>query len=139
VTAHALPLPASATAASDGARLFVVDRDPFARRLIEQFLAGSFAIETFSDGYEALDAARKAPPIGIVTEILLSRLDGLTLCRLLKSDPVTSSVRIVVSSALASRERAIAAGANDFLLKPLEKTRVVSMVQSLMEKRSDVA
>ena len=120
-------------------RVFAVDRDPHVARLLQQFFAGTYDVSIFGDGYSALDAARKAPPAAIVAEIVLPKLDGLALCRLLKSDPVTTAVPVLVLSVLASRDRAAEAGANAFLMKPLEKTRLVAALRALLETKGPSA
>jgi CheY-like chemotaxis protein len=111
--------------------VFVVDRDPHVRRLVQHFLAGLYEVECFDDGYAALDRARIAPPAVVVTEILTPLLDGLALCRLLKSDPATRRVPILVLSMLAAEERARTAGAEAFLQKPLERGRLVATLHGL--------
>jgi CheY-like chemotaxis protein len=112
-------------------RIFVVDRDPHVRRLVQLFLAGLYEVEFFDDGYAALDRARIHPPAAIVTEVLTSRLDGLALCRLLKSDAATRRVPVLVLSMLASEERARAAGADAVLQKPLERGRLAATLRGL--------
>jgi two-component system response regulator MprA len=111
--------------------LFVVDLDPHVRRLLQQFVRDAYAVEFFDDGYSALDTARRCPPAALVTEILIPRLDGLALCRLLKADPITESVPILVLSILAANDRARRAGADAFLEKPLDKVRVVASLRGL--------
>lgn len=117
------------------ARVFLVERDPHVCRLVKHFLADAFEVEVFDDGYAALDRAREVPPTAVITEIMIPRLDGLALCRLLKSDPLTSHVPILVFSALAAAIRAQASGADAFLEKPIEKTRLVTALRSLTESR----
>jgi CheY-like chemotaxis protein len=116
-------------------RIFVVDRDPHVRKLLQRFLGDAYAFEFFDDGYAALDRARRFPPSALITEIVTPLLDGLALCRLLKGDHVTQHVPILVLSMMASGERARQSGANDFLEKPLEKRRLVASVHDLIESR----
>jgi CheY-like chemotaxis protein len=115
--------------------VFVVDRDPHVRWLMQQFVGDAYAVVFFDDGYSALDGARKSPPSALLTEILIPRLDGLALCRLLKGDPVTEHVPILVFSMLAADERARQAGADAFLDKPLEKRRFVESLRGLTESK----
>ncbi|MDB4994005.1 MAG: Sensor protein [Myxococcaceae bacterium] len=102
---------------------------------MQQFLHEEFALEIFDDGYAALDRVRKTPPAALITEIVVPQLDGLTLCRLLKSDPATQFVPILVVSMLASSERALKSGADAFLQKPLEKTRLLASLHGVTEGR----
>ena len=113
--------------------IFVVDRDVQVRRLVQQFLADEFVCEFFDDGYGALDRVRLVPPRALVTEIIVPQLDGLALCRLLKGDPATRHVPILVFSSLAASERARVSGADGFVAKPLEKKRFVASLHKLTE------
>ena len=100
--------------------ILIAERDQTVRELQRFFLEGAgFRVEFADDGQAALDRARLAPPALVVTEILIPKLDGLTLCRRLREDPVTSAVPVVVFSILAAAARATDAGAGAFLRKPL--------------------
>lgn len=112
-------------------RVIVADRDRHVRRLLERtLLDAGFEVEFADDGYAALDRSRLAPPELVVAEALLPRLDGLALCRLLKSDAVTAGTRVVIMSVLEWSERAGASGADGFLQKPLESSRIAACVRA---------
>lgn len=98
---------------------------------MRQFLAEGWAVECFADGYTALDRIRRSPPAVLVTEILVPELDGLALCRLLKGDPTTRSVPILVVSMVASSARATAAGADAFLEKPVERIQLLAALRGI--------
>jgi CheY-like chemotaxis protein len=109
--------------------LFVVDRDPHVCRLMRQFLSEDWLVETFADGYVALDRIRRTPPAVVVTEILVPELDGLALCRLLKEDVATRHVPVLILSMLASGGRATLAGADGFLDKPVERIQLLAALR----------
>jgi two-component system response regulator MprA len=115
--------------------ILMVDRDPYVRRLVQQFLGQEYLLAFADDGYSALDRVRASAPAAVITEILIPRLDGLALCRSLKGDPVTQRVPILVISVLAANERARQSGADAFLQKPFEKTSLVASVRSLIEPK----
>jgi len=77
------------------------------------------------DGRAALERAKEILPDILITEILLPKLDGLALCRQIKSDPRTAGVTVLVFSILAATSRAEEAGADAFLMKPLEEERLL--------------
>jgi CheY-like chemotaxis protein len=113
--------------------VIIADADPDIRELAGHFLVeAGYEVEYALNGYEALDRSRIAPPAVVLVDIIIPRLDGLALCRLLKSDPVTQNIRVVVFSVLSSRERAQKAGADAFLSKPLEKTRLLDAVSKVV-------
>lgn len=116
--------------------VLVVERDPHIRELEAHFLhEAGYTVEFVSDGRAALEQARQLMPDIIVTEILVPKLDGLTLCRQLKAEPATRGIAILVFSILAASARAREAGADAFLMKPLADQRLISTVKLLMEKR----
>ncbi len=111
--------------------IFVVDRDAHVCKLMRQFLSEEFVVECFADGYVALDRVRQAPPAVLVTEILVPELDGLSLCRLVKADPATRAVPVLVLSMLASSKRAFEAGADGFLDKPVERHQLLVALRGM--------
>jgi CheY-like chemotaxis protein len=117
--------------------ILVVDRDPHVRELEAHFLhQAGYAVEFEKDGDGALVQARKVVPDIIITEILVPTLDGLALCRRLKSDPRTRDITVLVFSILAAAGRAREAGADAFLMKPLAEHTLVDTVRQLLEARS---
>lgn len=124
---------AAGSASAKRPLVFVVDQDPHVFRLLQWFVGGEYLLELFGDGYAALDRVRKTRPAALITEILVPQLDGLTLCRLLKADPLTAGVPILVWSMMSSADRARQSGADDFFEKPLEKQRLLTSLRRLIE------
>lgn len=116
--------------------VLVVERDPHVRQLEEHFLQeAGFEVAFATDGKAALEQAQSRAPDIVITEILVPKLDGLTLCRKLKADPRTGSISVLIFSILAASGRAAEAGADAFLLKPLAEHRLVNAVNQLIDKR----
>jgi len=116
--------------------LLVVERDPHVKKLEQYFLAqAGFQVEFADDGLEGLERARLLKPRIVVTEIILPGLDGLQVCRALKSDPATRGIAVLVFSILSAEDRALEAGADAFLKKPLDDARLVEVVTRLIQKR----
>jgi CheY-like chemotaxis protein len=115
------------------ALILVVEQDPQMRRLERYFLEqAGFTVEFAGDGRKGLDLARQIVPDIVVAEILVSGLDGLSVCRTLKADPATSGIIVLIFSILAAEERARAAGADAFVRKPLGDERLVQSVELLL-------
>lgn len=124
------------SAAEGGALILVVERDPHVRELEAFFLMeAGFAVEFADDGAMALERARKLRPHLVITEILVPRLDGLSLCRQLKADPETTGTLVLIFSILSASARAREAGADGFLRKPLAEQRLVETVRQLIAGR----
>lgn len=113
--------------------ILVVERDPHIKKLARFFLEqAGYRVEFAEDGVHGLERARALVPRILVTEILLPRLDGLKVCRALKSDPATKDIVVLVFSILAAEDRALEAGADAFLRKPLDDARLVDTVTTLL-------
>lgn len=116
--------------------ILVVERDPHIRALEAHFLQeAGFEVAFATDGHEALKRARESRPDIVITEVLVPKLDGLSLCRQIKSDPLTKHICVLVFSILAASSRAAEAGADAFLMKPLAEQRLLSTVNSLIDIR----
>jgi two-component system response regulator MprA len=136
-----LPKPESASEAASRDRkgralILVVERDPHVRDLESYFLnEAGFGVEFAADGLAALARARELSPDIIITEVLVPRMDGLALCRAVKTDPGLRGTVVLVFSILAVQSRAREAGADAFLMKPLAEKRLVDTVRELLQIR----
>jgi CheY-like chemotaxis protein len=118
--------------------ILVVERDPHVRELEAYFLnEAGYAVEFTADGPAALERARKLRPDIVITEVLVPKLDGLSLCRKLKEDPETREIQVLIFSILAAGSRAREAGADAFLMKPLAEHRLVDTVRQLVASRGE--
>ena len=122
------------------ALILVVERNPAVQRLERFFLEqAGYTVEFASDGVLALARAQELLPKIVVTEILVPRLDGLSLCRALKADPRTRSIVVLVFSHLHAEVRALEAGADAFIVKPIDEENLIDIVSKLLEIRRDGA
>lgn len=121
------------TSTNQRALILVVERNPAVQRLERYFLEqAGYSVEFASDGLMALERARELKPRILVAEILVPKLDGLSLCRHLKSDPATSHIRVLIFSHLHAEDRAREAGADAFLFKPLNEELLIETVEKLI-------
>jgi CheY-like chemotaxis protein len=119
--------------------ILIAERDHTVRELQRYFLErAGFGVEFAEDGQAAFDYARLTVPALIVTEILILKIDGLTLCRRLRDEPATSEIPVVVFSILAAAGRAAEAGAKAFLRKPLIEATFVATVEQVIAAQSSV-
>jgi len=130
---HREVAPGTSPRSSGTILILVVERDPHIRELEAHFLhEAGYGVEFANDGNAALELARQLHPDVVITEILVPKLDGLALCRQLKADAKTRGITVVVFSILAAQGRALEAGADAFLMKPLAEHRLVGTVKTLM-------
>src|SRR5688572_11620685 len=115
------------------ALILVVERNPVVQRLERFFLEqAGYTVEFAADGRSALDRARELRPHIVVTEIMVPVVDGLSLCRILKSEPQTAHARVLIFSHLHAEDRAREVGAEAFLLKPFSEERLIETVEKLI-------
>ena len=119
--------------------ILIAERDQNVRELQRFFLdKAGFTVEFAADGQSALTRTRQLLPSVVITEILLPKLDGLTLCRRLQDDPVTRDIPVIVFSILAAAARAQEAGARAYLRKPLIESIFIATVQELTAAKPPV-
>lgn len=124
---------AEVSAISQRALILVVERNPVVQRLERYFLEhAGYTVEFASDGLKALERARELKPSIVVTEIMVPALDGLSLCREIKSDLETAHARVLIFSHLHAEDRAREVGADAFLLKPFSEELLIETVARLI-------
>jgi CheY-like chemotaxis protein len=109
-----------------------MNADMLSRRLSRRGWEVLFA----ADGQAGIDSAVAEQPDIILMDLSLPAVDGWTATRILKADLRTSKIPIIVLSAhamQADRERAFAAGCDDFQTKPVDFARLVEAIQALIE------
>lgn len=118
------------------ALILVVERNPMVQRLERFFLEqAGYSVEFTNDGLTALARAQELRPSILVTEILVPKLDGLSLCRRIKTDPATREMLVMIFSHLQAEDRAYEAGADAFLEKPLNEELLIETLQKLLDMR----
>jgi putative two-component system response regulator len=121
-------------------RVLVVDDLPDNLEMLRELLEPEgYCVETAADGQEAIDKALAAPPDLVLMDVSMPRVDGLEACRRLKTDPRTRLVPVVLVTALGHREnrlRGIAAGADDFLTKPVDIEQLLARARSALHLKA---
>ncbi len=127
------------TAAGRTARILVVDDDPGVRVLLEELLRGGrFEVATAPDGETALAEARALRPNLVLTALELPRLDGPELCRQLHElDPQLPVIVMTAHSAMQSVLDSLRAGAEDYVMKPLDCESVAWCIDRALRRRAE--
>jgi len=122
-------------------KILVVDDEPDVVRLIEFNLkAAGYDVITAADGAEALQRARSASPDLIVLDLMLPEVEGLEVCKLLRRDPATAPVPIIILTAKAAevdRILGLELGADDYVTKPFSPRELVLRVKKLLQRQAE--
>lgn len=103
--------------------------------------SGSYELITASDGSEGVEKARSERPDLILLDIVMPKLDGFETCRLLRADPATRSIPIIMVTTRGEEqnvERGYEAGCNDYVTKPLDKSELVTKVRDQLAAGAEV-
>ena len=123
-------------------KVLIVDDEPDALELIGFNLKrAGFDVLTASDGAEALRKARERMPALMVLDLMLPEIDGLELCRMLRADARTASIRIIMLTAKAGevdRVLGLELGADDYLTKPFSPRELILRIRNLLGRRQEV-
>lgn len=117
-------------------KILVVDDEPDAVELAAFNLrAAGYEVATAADGNEALKKARSILPQLIVLDLMLPEVDGLEVCKILRRDPATQAIPILMLTAKAAeidRVLGLELGADDYVTKPFSVRELVLRVKRLL-------
>lgn len=121
-------------AGSRGAILILVaEKDPITAELEEYFLnKAGYDVHIVLDGRKAIETAESLKPDLIILDVILPGLSGIKVCKALKENPATAAIPTLVFSVLDVRDRALDAGADAFLLKPIDQPKLIEAVKALL-------
>lgn len=120
-------------------RVLIADDNEPNRELLEAYLADiDCEIATAVDGSDTLDKVAAFHPDMILLDVMMPKLSGFEVCERIKGNPATSPIMILMVTALGELgdiERAVAAGTDDFLSKPVNRVELVKRVENMLKLR----
>lgn len=146
---YLLPVP-PADAAADGQpenepaeasrryHIFLLEDDPDMLAYIKQALETEYRVTASSDSLQMLKEIRRECPDLVITDVVMPRLRGDELCRLIKTDMATSHIPVILLSGLASREDIIAGlevHADDYVVKPFDIILLKARIRNIIKSR----
>lgn len=124
------------TAASHGPRVLVVEDDASLRRLLEIRLgADGYDTRSAGDGAEALDVLSGWLPRVIVTDVMMPRLSGLSLCRAVRADERTAAIPVILLTARyfdSDMQDVVDLGGVTFMSKPFDHAALTSALRAAL-------
>lgn len=116
--------------------ILVVDDDPPMRAIIDIMLRREgYDVVQAEDGHDALQLLETITPDALIIDVMMPRMDGLTLCRELRTRPQTQKLPVLILSVLGdphSRQNGLEAGANRYLSKPVLRRQLLGEVANLL-------
>lgn len=120
-------------------RILIADDNQQNCELLEAYLAGEgYLIDFSNDGEATLTQVEREQPDLILLDIMMPRMSGYEVCARLKKSQATCDIPIIMVTALNESgdiEKAVNAGADDFLSKPVNKLELTTRVKSLLRVR----
>jgi two-component system sensor histidine kinase/response regulator len=115
-------------------KVLVVDDEPHNVMLLQDLLeARGFQVFTAQDGQRGLVCVREHNPDVVLLDVMMPRLSGLDVCRVLKTEPATAMIPVLLVTSLDARQDRLAgigAGANDFITKPIDSADLLLRVRN---------
>lgn len=120
-------------------RILIADDDPLGAELLEAYLSEiDCELRTASDGEQTLQLVASWKPDLILLDVMMPRISGFEVCKRLRNDPATRDIAILMITALdqpSDMDRAVEAGTDDFISKPINKTDLLLRVAALLRSR----
>src|SRR5271154_2885529 len=122
-------------------RVLIADDNPQGAELLEAYLSATDCeVRIAADGEQTLQQVRAWQPDLILLDIMMPRISGFEVCKRLRADPATRDIGVLMITALdqpSDIDRAVEAGTNDFLAKPINKNELLLRVRSLLNRQED--
>ncbi|MEK7744897.1 MAG: response regulator [Elusimicrobiota bacterium] len=115
--------------------LVVEDDFALADNLQALLRAKGYEVHFAPDGTAAVEAARKLLPDLVLLDVLIPKLGGFDVCRVLRSEERTKGIKIIMVTGLgrvADVDQAFAAGASDYLVKPFDTERLLKKIEKVL-------
>jgi two-component system, OmpR family, alkaline phosphatase synthesis response regulator PhoP len=120
-------------------RVLIADDNPQGVELLEAYLSEcDYDIATVADGEQTLQQVKSWQPDLILLDIMMPKLSGFEVCKRLRANPATSDIAVLMITALdqpSDIDRAVEAGTNDFVTKPINKTDLLLRIRAALQSR----
>lgn len=126
------------TARPDSPRILIVEDNASLRLFLMKSLSDTYQVEGAENGQEAIDKIKIQQPDLIISDVMMSVMDGETMCRTLKSDIETSHIPIILLTALGDKKdilRGLETKADMYIVKPFDLMVLKANISNILENR----
>jgi two-component system alkaline phosphatase synthesis response regulator PhoP len=120
-------------------RVLVAEYNPHGAELLEAYLSDTdYEVRTVADGEATLSTVRDWQPDLVLLDVMMPKLSGFEVCKRLRLDPATRHTSVIMVTALdepSDVDRAVEAGTNDFLTKPINKAELLLRIKAMLATR----
>jgi signal transduction histidine kinase/CheY-like chemotaxis protein len=115
--------------------VLVVDDDPNIRSLLHQELSeAGYRVRLAADGRQALSLIREETPGLVILDVMMPEMNGFDVAAVLKNDPATMDIPIIILSIVEDKERGFRLGVDRYLTKPIDTTSLFHEVDTLLDQ-----
>jgi CheY-like chemotaxis protein len=117
-------------------KVLIVDDEPNVRRLSRTILSKNFDIVEAEDGKQAVELANIQNPDVILMDMMMPRMDGLTACHLIKNDPATKSIPVIMVTAICFElniKLSQQMGAIGYVIKPFSPKELLDKIMLVLQ------
>jgi CheY-like chemotaxis protein len=118
--------------------ILIVDDEPNVRRLLRTILSNNFNVVEAEDGKQAIEIANSQKPDVILMDMMMPKMDGLTACHLIKNNPATKMIPVIMVSAIdfeLNIKLSKQMGAAGYITKPFSSQDLINAIDKVLENR----
>ena len=118
--------------------ILIVDDEPNVRQLLRTILSSNFNVVEAEDGKQAIEIANSQKPDVILMDMMMPKMDGLTACHLIKNNPATKMIPVIMVSAIGFElniKLSKQMGAAGYITKPFSSQDLINAIDKVLENR----
>jgi two-component system alkaline phosphatase synthesis response regulator PhoP len=116
-------------------KVLIVDDEPNVRRLLHSILSKNFEVFEAEDGRQAIEMANTQKPDVVLMDMMMPKMDGLTACHMIKNDPATKSIRVIMVTAIGFElnvKLSQQMGASGYVTKPFLSEDLLNKIAQVL-------
>jgi CheY-like chemotaxis protein len=116
-------------------KALIVDDEPNVRRLLHTILSKTFEVIEAEDGRQAIEMTNTQKPDVVLMDMMMPKMDGLTACHMIKNDPATKSIPVIMVTAIGFElniKLSQQMGASGYITKPFSSEELLDKIAQVL-------